>query len=198
MNKIIALYSSPINEEKSISSNLTNLFVENYLELNSNDELLKINLNDEKIGTEVMTSHSFVDVFGTESEKWIDMLKSTNKLIISMPMINFNVPTVLKNFFDHICVANKTFSYKYSNKGDAIGLLSNLKVQIIATQGAPIDWYQWGLFVNYVEGTCKFLGMKVMPSIMVSGVKTKPLNEKNISEIKEIFAEKIKKAAQDF
>ncbi|WP_429979877.1 NAD(P)H-dependent oxidoreductase, partial [Mycoplasmopsis bovis] len=49
----------------------------------------------------------------TESDYWIDKLKETDILIISTPMINFNYSGTLKNFIDSICVADKSFTYKY-------------------------------------------------------------------------------------
>lgn len=57
------------------------------------------------------------------------------------PMTNFAPAPVLRNFIDHIMVADHTFSYKYSKKGEAIGLVTNLKTQIITVQGAPYGWY---------------------------------------------------------
>lgn len=56
-------------------------------------------------------------------------------------MTNFAPAPVLRNFIDHIMVADHTFSYKYSKKGEAIGLVTNLKTQIITVQGAPYGWY---------------------------------------------------------
>ncbi|WP_029330341.1 NAD(P)H-dependent oxidoreductase, partial [Metamycoplasma cloacale] len=93
--------------------------------------------------------------------------------------------------------ANETFSYKYSNKGDAIGLLKNLKLQVIATQGAPEDWYLWGNHVKYLEETFKFLGLNVNESILIAGTKTKEFALKSKEEHwlfkKEEIIEKAKK-----
>ncbi|SYV96820.1 FMN-dependent NADH-azoreductase, partial [Mycoplasmopsis edwardii] len=52
-------------------------------------------------------------------------------------MINFTVPTVVKNFFDGIAVPDKTFSYRLSKDGNPVGLLNNLNVIFVTTQGGP-------------------------------------------------------------
>lgn len=103
-------------------------------------------------------------------------------------MINFNIPVTLKNFIDHIAIANKTFSYKYSKKGDAIGLLNNLDVQIIATQGAPLDWYPFASHYKFLEGFWNFVGANVKESIIIHSVKI----VENIKKTKEEFYEENK------
>ena len=122
------------------------------------------------------------------NDKYINLLKEANKLIIGAPMINFNIPVTLKNFIDHIAIANKTFSYKYSKKGDAIGLLNNLDVQIIATQGAPLDWYPFASHYKFLEGFWNFVGANVKESIIIHSVKI----AENIKKTKEEFYEENK------
>jgi len=140
MNKVIVLYSSPVNKDISISTYLTKKFVEQYKLNNKDDEIIEFDLNDLDLNQQYQNSNNMSDFFKNQlNDKYINLLKEANKLIIGAPMINFNIPVTLKNFIDHIAIANKTFSYKYSKKGDAIGLLNNLDVQIIATQGAPLD-----------------------------------------------------------
>ncbi|SYV89926.1 FMN-dependent NADH-azoreductase, partial [Metamycoplasma alkalescens] len=141
MAKVLVLYSSPLNKGKSISCFATKKFIEEYKKNNPDDEIKELNLNDLEMARTGMNANNFSNFFDEEfSNKYIEMLKSIDKLVISAPMINFNVPSVLKTFIDRVAVANKTFSYKYSKKGGAIGLLDHLKVQIIATQGAPLGW----------------------------------------------------------
>ncbi|MDI4567960.1 MAG: FMN-dependent NADH-azoreductase [Mycoplasma sp.] len=108
-----------------------------------------------------------------DSDYYINLLKSYQKIIITTQMVNFNIPTTLKNFLDHILVANKTFSYKYSKKGEAIGLLKdhNIKIQILATQGAPKGWYPWGDHVANLKGSLEFMGLIVFEPILIDGTK---------------------------
>ncbi|WP_084485279.1 NAD(P)H-dependent oxidoreductase [Mesoplasma melaleucae] len=39
-------------------------------------------------------------------------------------MINYGIPAILKNYIDHITIANVTFTYKESTDCSPIGLLS--------------------------------------------------------------------------
>ncbi len=136
--KILVIISSMVPSEKSYSIELANRFIKYYKKYNKNDEIEVLDLNKIDIAEKNITSNNFSNFLNTnDTDKYINQLKSIDKLVFTTPMINFNITSVAKNYLDHILVANKTFSYKYSKKGDAIGLLTNLKVQILTTQGAP-------------------------------------------------------------
>lgn len=218
-NKVLVVISSMIDKTKSFSNALTKHFVNYYKEFHPDDEITYLNLNDIEMASKTITTHNFNNFFNEEdSDKFINQLKSVDKLIFSTPMTNFNVTSMTKNYLDHILVADKTFSYKYSKKGEAKGLLTNLKVQILATQGAPYGWYLWGNHTKYLEGTWKFAGANIAPSILVCGTKVKDVHENDIKLVigeKDLekgdslvilgpektmkkFGQYIKKAAQDF
>ena len=199
MNKVIVLYSSPVNKDISISTYLTKKFVEQYKLNNKDDEIIEFDLNDLDLNQQYQNSNNMSDFFKNQlNDKYINLLKEANKLIIGAPMINFNIPATLKNFIDHIAIANKTFSYKYSKKGDAKGLLDNLKVQIITTQGAPEDWYLFSSHATYLNGLWKFLGANVMKTIKICGLKTQEFSSKTHEEIFELNKDKILEAAKNF
>lgn len=199
MNKIIVLYASPIPQEKSISTYLAKKFIDEYKQHNKDDKFIEINLNTLDIAKETLTSLNFDAFFANpKNDEYIEILKQANKLVIAAPTINFNIPATLKNFIDHIAIANKTFSYKYSKKGDAKGLLDNLKVQIITTQGAPEDWYLFSSHATYLNGLWKFLGANVMKTIKICGLKTQEFSSKTHEEIFELNKDKILEAAKNF
>ncbi|MDQ7982972.1 MAG: FMN-dependent NADH-azoreductase [Spiroplasma sp.] len=180
-SKVLVIISSMIEEKNSFSNALIKEFVKHYQEFNPKDEITYLNLNDLPMASKTITTHNFNNFFNQEdSDKYINQLKSINKLIFSTPMTNFNVTTMTKNYLDHILVADKTFSYKYSKKGEAIGLLTKLKVQILATQGAPYGWYLWGNHTKYLEETWKFAGATIAPSILVCGTKVKDIHENDV------------------
>ncbi|BAP39564.1 FMN-dependent NADH-azoreductase [Metamycoplasma canadense] len=184
MNKVLVLYSSPLPGEKSISSLATKEFIKEYKKNNLNDEIIEFDLNNLEMSINSMNSNNFSSFYNEDlSNKYIEILKETNKLIIAAPMINFNVPTVLKNFIDRVAVANKTFSYKYAKKGSSIGLLNNLKVQIIATQGAPVGWYTWASHVSYLEGVWDFFGASLAKTLLIDGIKVEPFISQKPEEI---------------
>ncbi len=134
-------------------------------------ETIWMDLNDQEDLKYAMTSENF-STFFKDSDKYIDLLKSVDKLVISVPMTNFSYTAQMKNLFDKICVAGKTFKYKYDGNGASEGLLTNLTVQIISVQGAPEGWYEFSNFISSMEGIWKFLGSKILPTIKIDGVKT--------------------------
>ncbi len=150
-----------------------------------------MDLNDQDDLSVAMTSENF-DTFFEDSDKYINLLKSVDKLVISVPMTNFSYTAQMKNLFDKICVAGKTFKYKYDGKGEAEGFLTNLEVQIIAVQGAPEGWYTFSNFIPAMEGTWNFLGAKVLPTIQIDGVKTSEKINLTVDEIVELELDKIK------
>ncbi|NQZ29547.1 MAG: FMN-dependent NADH-azoreductase [Mycoplasmatales bacterium] len=154
-------------------------------------ETIWMDLNDQDDLSVAMTSENF-ETFFKDSDKYIDLLKSVDRLVISVPMTNFSYTAQMKNLFDKICVAGKTFKYKYNGKGESEGLLKSLEVQIIAVQGAPEGWYTFSNFIPAMEGTWNFLGAKVLPTIQIDGVKTPKKINLSVEENIELILNKIK------
>ena len=195
--KILFIYASPTIESNlgSISSLALDIFKKIYLEKNPNDEIINLDLNSEEVGIKTLTAYNFNDFFSDGlSDKHIDILKSVDKIVLSSPMTNFNYPAVLKNYLDHILVANKTFKYKYDGKGASEGLLSHLKVQFILTQGAPTGWYLFASHVKSLKGTFEFIGAQVLEPILIDGTKAPNNINKTREEQVNPYISKIKKA----
>ncbi len=155
----------------SISLKALEVYKDLYESKYKDHETIWMDLNDQIDLSVSMTSDNF-DTFFDDSDKYINLLKSVDKLVISVPMTNFSYTAQMKNLFDKICVAGKTFKYKYDGKGESEGFLTNLDVQIIAVQGAPEGWYTFSNFIPAMEGTWNFLGANVLPTILIDGVKT--------------------------
>lgn len=200
ITKVLVIKSSMTENSPmgSYSSALNDKFMEYYRKENPLDKIIELNLNHEK-DLISLNSENFSEFFTDGvSDKYINQLKDVNKVVVSSPMTNFNYTAVLKNYLDRILVANKTFSYKYSKKGDAVGLLDHLQVQILTTQGAPLGWYLWGDHTKNLEGTFEFVGAKVHPSIVMDGLKTSTYSSLKPSEAVELFDNEIKTAAKNF
>ncbi|WP_342277114.1 FMN-dependent NADH-azoreductase [Spiroplasma endosymbiont of Nebria brevicollis] len=198
-NKVLVIKSSPITKEKSYSIALVNHFVKYYCEFHPEDEIIELDLNEIAMSKKNINTHNFNEYFNKDdSDFYINQLKSVQKVIFVSPMINFNISPIGKTYLDHILVPNKTFSYKYQKKGDAIGLLDNLKVQILTTQGAPFGWYPWGNHTEYLRGTWNFVGAKVVAPILVAGTKVKPESDLTPEQLIDKYDVKIKAAAKIF
>lgn len=197
-NKVLVIKSSPVPKEKSFSLHLLDKFLEYYKHKNPNDEIIEVELNELPMAQKTLTVSNFKDYFNeTDTDHYVNQLKEVTKVVVVAPMTNFNYSAVLKNYLDHILVADKTFSYKYSKKGDAIGLLPHLKVQILATQGAPFGWYPWGNHVANLTGTWEFVGAKVTEPVLIAGTKVDYFGKSPADAIKD-YDDKIRKAAEAF
>ena len=67
------------------------------------------------------------------SDKLIEELKSSDIIIISIPIYNFGPPATLKAWSDLTARVKSTF--KYSKEGKQIGLLADKKVYLVITSG---------------------------------------------------------------
>ncbi|QSF13419.1 FMN-dependent NADH-azoreductase [Mycoplasma sp. Mirounga ES2805-ORL] len=196
--KILTVNGS-VNGLESLSWKVNSAIVQELIDSHPKSYISVLDLNDTSASTNSLNSNNFkTDFFQKNSDEWINMLKNTDVLIINTPMINFNYSSLVKNFIDAICVADKTFSYKYSKKGGAIGLLDNLNVIIVGTQGAPTGWYEFGNHVKMLEGTFKFLGAKKVETISINGTKVEPYNKMTHDEILKENEPAIKKIANKF
>lgn len=199
MAKVLVLKTSMVPAANSFSHALLQAFLAEYRAKRPGDEIAEVDLNETPAAQKTLTAANMKAFFSPEdSDAQIELLKKADKLVVATPMTNFNYPAVLKNWLDHVLVADKTFSYKYKNAaGDAKGLLPHVKAQILATQGAPYGWYPWGDHVKMLEGTLKFMGMQVAPSVLVAGTKVMYRDKTPADAVKD-FAEQIKNAAAAF
>lgn len=200
MSKVLVINSSITPLEKSYSWALAKIFLDYYQKQNPQDEIIHLNLNQTPMAQISLTEKNFSHFFNAQdSDYYIKQLKDVDKVVFISPMYNFAVSSLLKNFLDHVLVADKTFSYKYAKKKGSVGLLKHLKIQVIASQGAPKTWYPFGNHVAYLEGAAKFVGAKVnRPSLLLAGTKAAPLNKLTPSEAAKTMDQQIQKAASTF
>ncbi|WP_127943075.1 MULTISPECIES: FMN-dependent NADH-azoreductase [unclassified Mycoplasma] len=198
-SKILVITASVMPLEKSYSDELAHRFVKHYQKHYPQDKITWLDLNTVKMAEKTMTRANFGQFFNqTDSGDYINQLKQVNKVVFACPMMNFAISTMAKNYLDHILLAGQTFSYKYTKKGDAIGLLDHLKVQILTTQGAPLGWYPWGDLVAYLKGTWEFVGAKVSQPLTVAGTKVPPTNELTPAQLIDQYDQQIEKLALQF
>lgn len=199
MAKVLFLEGNLSKSEASYSSQMLYEFLNQYKVAHPNDDVELVNLNETEFA-KTFFLNSNMSTFWTDvnSDKWINKLKEVDKVVISCSMTNFGPTAVVKNFIDGVAVANKTFSYKYSKKGEAKGLLENLSVMVIASQGAPRDWYLWGSHIEWLKGTWNFLGAKKVDTIEIAGTKLAPVKEKTPQEYAASKREELLEKARNF
>ncbi|WP_027120871.1 FMN-dependent NADH-azoreductase [Mycoplasmopsis lipofaciens] len=191
--KVLCLNTS-VNQ-KSLTDYISMELIKKINDKNKNNEITFLDLNNSPFAENQLTSLNRDEFFvNVESDIWIDKLKNIDLLVLNAPMYNFSYSSTLKSFIDSICVANKTFTYKYSGKGQSKGFLENLNVIIIGSQGAPKGWYPFGDHIKLLEGTFNFLGAKNIQSLLIDGTKyesDKFSNFEDVSKKYEIELEKI-------
>ncbi len=199
MSKVLVIKASMVEKNISYSNELVDRFVKHYKEQNTNDQIIELDLNDVPMAQITLNRSNMKTFFNEQdSDFYINQLKNVNKVIFACPMTNFNVCATAKNYLDHVLIANKTFSYKYSKKGEAIGLLPHLNVQILTSQGAPLGWYPWGNHTENLKGTFEFMGAKVVNPIIVDGTKIPENASKTPSQRIDEFDAVIKSSAIEF
>ena len=102
------------------------------------------------------------------SELCIDEVKHADAIVISCPMYNFNIPSSLKAWIDHIVIRGKTF--KYGETGP-IGLCNpNTPIYVAISSGgnysdnSPMDH-----ITNYLKFMFAFIGFKNIQVFWVGG-----------------------------
>jgi FMN-dependent NADH-azoreductase len=105
------------------------------------------------------------------SDELIAELKSADTLVFGVPMYNFSIPSVLKQWIDYVCRAGETF--RYSSSGP-VGLSGVKRAYIVtATGGTPVG-SSMDFASGYLEQICKFIGVEEIYHIDASGSKGDP------------------------
>lgn len=105
------------------------------------------------------------------SDQLIDELRNADTLVISMPMYNFSIPAVLKNWVDAICRAGVSFQY---TQDGPIGLLGVKRAYIITASGGTPIGSDSDFASRYMEHICRFIGIESIAHIDASGSKGSP------------------------
>ncbi|MDD5229063.1 MAG: NAD(P)H-dependent oxidoreductase, partial [Methylococcales bacterium] len=151
MKKLLLINSSLLSSG-SESSRLTNKFVMQWHEYNPNAQIairdVAANpiphLDADRIGaffTPAEMRTSVQQQIAAQSDALIEEVKQAQIIVIGLPMYNFDIPSTLKSYFDHIARAGITF--KYTENGSQ-GLLDGKKAYIFSTRGGmyagtPLD-----------------------------------------------------------
>ncbi len=115
----------------------------------------------------------------TLSTHLITELKSAQTLVIGLPVYNFGVPVVFKQWIDYIARAGQTF--RYTEQGP-VGLSGvNKAYVVIASGGTPIG-SPMDHVSPYIKTVLGFIGVKEVHIIDAAG--SKGATEKVISDAK--------------
>jgi FMN-dependent NADH-azoreductase len=172
--------SSSSNLQSSLTRKFGKLTVEKLQKTHSGSKIIKRDLVQDTVPH---LSPAFVEArnAGDEAAKifelsnqLIDEVMASDILVIEAPMYNFNIPSVLKAWFDHILRAGKTF--KYGATGPE-GLVKNKKVFLILSSGGVYsEGPAKGFDHNepYLRTLLGFIGVTDIEVIRTEGVARGP------------------------
>ena len=198
MKKILHVISSPRGEDSN-SIRLANRIIDQ-LQVRYPDSTLSINNTVERNYIHLNEVHPVAyRLPETEhtpvqrdtlysSDLAVRELMDADIIVISIPMYNFNIPSALKAWIDHIVRAGKTFSYQ---SGKAEGLLKNKKVYLaIASNGVysdgPMKAYDFGEpYLRFILG---FIGITDVTTYRVEGAGIPGIMEHAVEQALESVA----------
>jgi len=111
-------------------------------------------------------------------------LMEADSIVIGVPFYNFNIPSTLKSWLDHLAVPGKTFTYKNA-QGVPEGLVKNKKVYLAIAMGGVYSTEQMKVLDNtepYLRSFLGFLGITDITVFKAEGVAIPTLREKNLED----------------
>lgn len=181
MKKILHIISSPRSGRESNSTQLGIKIIQE-LQEEFPDSTVEVNNVVEKDYAHLTSRHiegyqSTSDTKTQEqksvilaSDNAVDQLVQSDIIVISLPVYNFQLPSALKAWIDHIVRAGRTFTYQ---TGFPEGLLLNKKVYLaIASNGVysdgPMKAYDFAEpYLRFILG---FIGLKDITTFRVEGL----------------------------
>lgn len=179
MKQILHVTSSPRGDQSN-STRLGNRIVELLLtqypgsEVSINDTVKKnyIHLNEiHPVAYRLADTEHTPEQKDTlySSDQAVKELLAAEIIVISVPMYNFNIPSALKAWIDHVVRAGKTFSYQ---TGRPEGLLKGKKVYLaIASNGVysdgPMKPFDFG--EPYLRFILEFMGITDITTYRIEG-----------------------------
>ncbi|WP_440904104.1 FMN-dependent NADH-azoreductase [Catenovulum sp. SX2] len=113
------------------------------------------------------------------SDKLIAEVKEADYLVIAAPMYNFNVPSMLKAWFDHLARAGVTF--KYTENGP-VGLMADKPVFVVTTRGGMHKDTSRDTEVQFIRTFLNFIGLTQIEFIYAEGLNMQDNKEKALVE----------------
>jgi FMN-dependent NADH-azoreductase len=101
------------------------------------------------------------------SDALIDELKRADVIVLGVPMYNFDVPSTLKAYFDHVARAGVTFSYTAQGP---VGQLTGKKVYVFASRGGIYAGKPHDTQTAYLKNFLGLLGIMDIEFVYAEGL----------------------------
>ena len=198
MAKVLYITAHPHDETQSYSMAVGKAFIDEYRQVNQNDEIVHIDLYKENIPHidadvfsgwgKLRSGQGFETLSADEKAKvgrlneLSDQFVSADKYVFVTPLWNFSFPPIMKAYLDSVAVAGKTF--KYTEKGP-VGLLPDKKALHIQARGGfysegPAAQLEMGH--RYIGVMMSFFGIPSLEGLFVEGHNAMPEKAQEIKE----------------
>lgn len=117
------------------------------------------------------------------SDQLIAELFGSDKILITVPMYNFGIPSSLKAYFDLVLRTGETFRY---DEDKAIGLLQNKKAFIISVMG-ELKLDNPNLMETHLQQILNFIGIRQIYYYSLDGTDDKEAVKQQLQHQKELF-----------
>lgn len=177
MTQLLQINSSLFGDHGQ-SSQLTNRFVQRYLEINPETNVIKRDLAEDQVphlDAEIMMGFGAADEERSEkqhamaqlSDTLIDELQTSDILVLGLPLYNFTLPSTLKSYFDFIARAGVTFQYTETGP---VGLLEGKKAIILAARGGVYQGSEYDTQTALVRHFLAFIGITDVEFVYAEGL----------------------------
>lgn len=198
MAKVLYITAHPHDETQSYSMAVGKAFIDEYKQVNQNDEIIHIDLYKENIphldadvfsGWGKLRSGEGFDQLSAEEKSKVgrlnelsDQFVAADKYVFVTPLWNFSFPPIMKAYLDSVAVAGKTF--KYTESGP-VGLLPDKKALHIQARGGyysegPAAELEMGH--RYIGVIMSFFGIPSLEGLFVEGHNAMPDKAQEIKE----------------
>jgi FMN-dependent NADH-azoreductase len=197
--KTLLQINSSVFGENGQSSQLNQLFVNEWLSHNPGSQVVKRDLTQDTIphldASRISALFTPVDQRTAEQQAIVDFsdqliaeIQAADAVVIGVPMYNFSIPSQLKAYFDHLARAGVTF--KYTDKGP-VGLLQNKPVYIITTRGGIHKDQPSDSQTGFVKTFLGFLGLTDVQFIYAEGLNMGDKKDASLLDAKKVIHQQL-------
>lgn len=177
------------------SAQLAKSFVDKWLEENEDGIVIERDLASDPVphldAYRVTALNSAVDERDAEQSAVVEFadtllaeVKSADTIVIGLPMYNFNIPSQLKSWFDHLARAGVTFHY---TEQGPVGLIEDKPVYLVATRGGLYAEQGQDFQVDFVKQFLGFIGLKDTRLVLAEGLAMDTYRDKSLEQARAAF-----------
>ena len=199
MSRILQIKSSP-RGELSVSNQLGDELCARLQQLHPGAEHIERNLAEDPLphitpdfSTGTLTPPDQRSPQQIEALKLSDSvlaeLMQSDHIVVSVAMINFSIPSVLKVWIDHLLRYGVAFTY--DEQGNSVGLVNGKRLYLVMARGSAYgpDRRDWDFQSTYLEKIFQFIGMEEQTHILAeSTLAGEEIANANIAKARERIA----------